>query len=136
MIKVINKDDDSDNDGSSSNDDNYVKDYGDNYGDSYSTHHEICDYKNDNDDDNSDNNAQTMNVQITLHIHMEGFQILAIILLHFLKFRNRMTVHEIYYKNIFPKMFQELFKSYSFLLEESDRTILAQGFGLSEKSSL
>ena len=87
LIKVINKDDNSDNDGSSSSDDNYVKDYDDNYVDSYSTHHEICDYKNDNDDDNSDNNAQAMNVQITLHIHMEGFQILAIILLHFLKFR-------------------------------------------------
>ena len=62
----------SDHDGSSSNNDNYVKGYGDNYGDSYSTHHEIYDDKNDNGDD-SDNNAQTMNVRITLHIHMEGF---------------------------------------------------------------
>ena len=73
LIKVIDKDDKIDNDGSSSNDDNYVKDYGDNYGDSCSTHHEIYDDKNDNDDDNSDSNAQTMNVRITLHMHMEGF---------------------------------------------------------------
>ena len=73
LMEVINKDDNSDHDGISSNDDNYVKDYGDNYGDSYSTHHEIYVGKNDNDDDNSDNNAQTMNVRITLHIHMEGF---------------------------------------------------------------
>ena len=72
LMKVIDKDDNSDNDGSISNDDNYVKDYGNNYGDSYSTHYEIYDDKNDNDDDNSDNNAQTMNVRITLHIHMEG----------------------------------------------------------------
>ena len=73
LIKVIDKDDNSDNDGSSSNDDNYIKDYGDNYGDSCSTHYEICDVKNDNDDDNSDSNAQTMDARITLHIHMEGF---------------------------------------------------------------
>ena len=73
LMKVIDKDDNNDNDGGSSNDDNYVKDSGDNYGDSCSTHHEICNDKNDNDDDNSDNNAQTMNVRITLHKHMEGF---------------------------------------------------------------
>ena len=46
-----------------------------------------------------------------------------------------MTVHGIYYKNIFKDV-PELFKSYSFLLEISDRTILGQGFGLSEKSLL
>ena len=83
LMKVIDKDDNSDNDGSSSSDDNYVKDYGD----SYTTHHEIYDDKSDNDYDNSDNNAQIMNVRITLHIHLEGFYILAIILLHFLKLR-------------------------------------------------
>ena len=47
-----------------------------------------------------------------------------------------MTVHGIYYKNIFKDVL-ELFKSYSFLLERRDRTIiLEQGFGLSEKSLL
>ena len=52
----------------------------------------------------------------------------------FLKFRVWMTVHGIYYKNIFKDVL-ELFKSYSFLLERRDRTIiLEQGFGLSEKS--
>ena len=61
LIKVIDKDDNSDNDGGISIDDNYVKDYGDNFGDSYSAHHEISDDKND-DYNNSDNNAQTMNV--------------------------------------------------------------------------
>ena len=100
-MKVINKDDNSDNDGSSSNDGNDVKDYGDNCSDSYSNHHEI-----DNDDDNSDNNAQTMNARTSLHIHME-----AIIFLHFLKFRVLMTVHEIYYKNRFLKMFQSFSKA-------------------------
>ena len=70
LMKVINKDDNSDNDGSSS-DDNDVKGYGDNYGDSYSNH-EIYDDKNDN-DDNSDSNAQTMNARTTLPIHIKGF---------------------------------------------------------------
>ena len=73
LLKIIDKDDNSDNDGSSSNDDIYVKDNGDIYGDSYSTHHEIYDDKNDDDDDNSDNNAQTMNLRVTLHEQMEGF---------------------------------------------------------------
>ena len=72
-MKVIKKNDNTDNDGSSSNDDNYVKDYDDKYSDSYRTHHKIYDDKNDNDDDSSDNNAKTMNVRITLHIHMKGF---------------------------------------------------------------
>ena len=56
-------------------------------------------------------------------------------LLHFLKFTVRMTVHGIFYKNIFKDV-PELFKSYFFLLEKSDRTKLGQGLGLSEKSLL
>ena len=55
------------------------------------------------------------------------------ILLYFFKFRVWMTVHGIYNENIFKDV-PELFKSYSFLLERSDRTKLGQGFGLSERS--
>ena len=43
-----------------------------------------------------------------------------------------MIVHWIHNKNIF-KDIPELLKSYSFSPERSDGTILAQGFGLSEK---
>ena len=74
LMKVVDKDDNSDNDGSSCYDDNYVKDSGDNYGHSYNTLHEIYDDKNDRNDENSDYNAQTMNVRITLHIHMKVFR--------------------------------------------------------------
>ena len=130
-MKIINKDDSNDNDGSGSNNDNDVKDYGDNYDDSYSNHHEIYDDKDDNNDDNSDNNECS-----NYSTYRWGRFLDLGILLHFLKFRVWMAVHGIYYKNIF-KYVLELFKSYSFLLERGDRTIiLEQDFGLSEKSLL
>ena len=133
-MKIINKDHSNDNNGSGNNNDNDVQDFGDNYGDSYSSHHEICDDKDDNDDDNSDNNDQIVNARITILYRRGRFLDLSI-LLHFLKFRVSITVHGIYYRNIFRDI-PELLKSYSFLLERSDRTILGQGFGLSEKSLL
>ena len=77
------------------------------------------DYENNNDEDDNGDDISHM-----IHYFMDSFQILMFFgclqhlpntLLHFFKFRVEITVHEIYYKARFIKIFRRFSKSYLFI---------------------